>query len=204
MQKIIPLTIINMMKYIILAGILILILFFGVSYQKNNHSPTPVDVVTTAQSVLTALKNKDYATLQTLTSSAGLSINEEPRLDLTKVDITKDQVSNIPANTQKYLFGYADGSGEPIEITQAEYFNKYMYNHDYLVAPEVVVNKTLGSGNSINTIATDVGTRTFVTFYFKGFNPEYGGMDWTTMYLVFDLENGKYTLRGIAKDNWTI
>lgn len=202
----------------LVAGILFIIVpilafCLGIEYQKINSDilnseatvvPTPANLLNSAQQVLTALNTKDYTALEALVSSEGLSINEVPQLDLTTADIAKSDISHISSNPEIYLFGYADGSGEPIELTQAQYFTQYIYNHDYQNAPDIAVNVTVGNGNSINSIPMDVGTRNFVAFHFKGFNPDYGGMDWTTLYLVFDLENGKYTLRGIAKDNWTI
>ncbi len=170
--------------------------------EKSNESK---DVESVAKEVLLALKNKDYATLENLTSSQGLSWNEYPTLDLSKNDISKAEISNIPTNSQKYLFGYTDGKGDPINLTIAEYLSKWIYNADYLNADEIGINKILDGGtNSMNTILEKAGNRTVVAFYFKGFDPKFGGLDWTTLYLVFDLENDEYKLRGIAKNNWTI
>ncbi len=171
----------------------------------NNKNNEPEDVTSVAKSILVALKNKDYSALENLTSSQGLSWNEYPSLDLSKNDIVKAEISNIPTNSQKYLFGYTDGKGDPIHLTISEYLNKWIYNKDYLNADEVAVNKMLDGGtNNLNTIIKDAGNRIVVAFHFKGFDQKYEGMDWTTLYLVFDLENGKYKLRGIAKNNWTI
>jgi hypothetical protein len=201
----------------------ILAFYIGTQYQEikdsnsivapaQNHTPAvseknngPKDVTSVAKSVLVALKNKDYSTLENFTSSQGLSWNEYPSLDMSKSDIIKTEISNIPTNSQKYLFGYTDGKGDPINLTISEYLDKWIYNKDYLNADEIAVNKMLDGGtNSLNTIIKDAGNRTVVAFYFKGFDRKYEGMDWTTLYLVFDLENGEYKLRGIAKNNWTI
>lgn len=189
---------------------LVVVILLIVSYQNNISIPNKAnneskDVITVAKSVLIALKNKDYTSLENLASSQGLSWNEYPSLDLSKNDIVKTEISNIPTNSQKYLFGYTDGRGDPINLTISEYLNKWIYNQDYINADEVVINKVADGGtNSLNTIIKDAGDRTVVAFHFKGFDPKYEGMDWTTIYLVFDLENGEYKLRGIAKNNWTI
>ncbi len=166
--------------------------------------PKNEDVTAVSKKVLTALRNKDYAALEALSSSDGLVFEEYPNLDFTKSDITKERISDVPTDTQKRLFGYTDGKGDPIFLTTAEYVEKWIYNHDYLNAPETAVDKVLGSGNSLNTLMEKKGNRTMVAFHFEGFKPEFEGMDWTTLYLVFDIEGGEYKLRGIAKDNWTI
>jgi hypothetical protein len=163
-------------------------------------------VLATAREVIGSLSARDYQKLEGLVSSNGLSLNFYPQLDLVKNLIAKNDVSEIPNDTKIYLWGYTDGKGDPINLTRAQFLTTYIYSNsvDYLKAPDVAVNKTLGSGNSLNTIAKDVNGRTYVAFHFSGFDPKYGGMDWTTLYLVFDSVNGEYKLRGITKDNWTI
>jgi hypothetical protein len=179
--------------------------YVGIKYEESRQSypVTPV-VMTTAESVLVALKTKNYALLEKLTSSHGLSWNEWPSLDLSRVDVAKTDISKIPSDTNVYLFGYTDGKGDPINLTRSAYIDTWIYNRDYLNADEVGVNRVIGKGNSLDTILTDAGNRTVVAFHFKGFEPEFKGMDWTTLYLVFDFENDAYKLRGIAKNNWSI
>lgn len=161
-------------------------------------------VAATAKEVLGALAARDYQKLGGLVSEDGLSMDLYPRFSPVKNVIAKDDVSKIPAAAKTYLWGYTDGKGDAINLTAAEFINKYIYTHDYLKAPNVAVKKMLGSGNSLNTIDGDVAGRTYAAFNFSGFDPKYAGMDWTTIYLIFDSVNGEYKLRGIAKDNWTI
>lgn len=168
------------------------------------ETPKEEQLVAAGKEVLKAMTAKDFSMLATLTSSEGLSLNEIPNLDFSVSNLPQSQISQIPTDTETFMWGYTDGKGDEIELTRKEYFEKYLFNHDYLNAPVVAVNETLGRGNSLNTIIADSGERNFVAFHFAGFNPTYEGMDWTTLYLVFDLEGGKYKLRGIAKDNWTI
>ncbi len=151
--------------------------------------------------VLMVLKAGDYKTLEGLTSLGGLSWNENPQLDLTKSDISKDKVAGIPLDTKTYLFGYTDGKGDPIQLTIADYVKKWLYNRDYINAPEVALNEILEkSGNNINSLLEDSGSRAFIAYKFPGD----GGFDWGTIYLFFDMESGDYKLRGIAKNQWGI
>lgn len=168
------------------------------------ETPKEEQLVAAGKEVLKAMATKDFVMLATLTSTEGLSLNEIPNLDFSVSNLPQSEISQIPTDTQTFMWGYTDGQGLEIDITRKEYFEKYLFNHDYLNAPVIAVNETLGRGNSLNTIITDSDGRNFVAFHFAGFNPTYEGMDWTTLYLVFDFEDGKYKLRGIAKDNWTI
>jgi hypothetical protein len=198
----------------ILIVIILIALGYGAYYIYQNTpesvttEPAPQTkdqkVIAAAKEVLKALADKNYAKLASLTSTNGLSLNEVPSLDLTKSDVAKADVEKIPADTKITLWGYTDGQGAEIYLTKQEFIERYIYNNDYLSAPNVAVNNTLGNGNSINTILQDAAGRDLAAFHFTGFNPEYEGMDWTTIYIIFDQENGEYKVRGIAKDNWTI
>lgn len=174
----------------------------------NNTTNATSDekVLATANEVLGALKARDYQKLESLVSEDGLTLNYFPALDFAHNLIAKNEVSTIPTDTKEYFWGYTDGKGDLINLTRAGFITKYIYTGsiDYSNAPDVAVNKILGTGNSLNTIDKDVNGRTYVAFHFSGFDPKYSGMDWTTMYLVFDSVNGEYKLRAITKDNWTI
>jgi hypothetical protein len=201
----------------IIVGVIILIAIGGIFVYKNQKTALPkIDATTpltdeqkvtaTAQEVIEALTSRNYSKLEDLVSSAGLSLNNVPHFDSVKNLIAKNDVSDIGTDTQTYLWGYTDGQGAPINLNRGQFLTTYIYKGDidYTKAPNVVVNKILGTGNSINSINTDTSGRMFIAFHFPGFDPQYEGMDWTTLYLIFDSEGGEYRLRGIAKDNWTI
>ncbi len=203
--------------------IIILAIFGGYMYAQNKNltssvkpevsvSPTPSSgavnrdqkVMTVARQVLATLAARNYTQLEDLVSPNGLSLSAYPNLTLTKSDVAQKDVSEIPKNTKVYFWGYTDGKGDPINLTIADFVNKYIYTHDYQKAPNIGVNKKIGQGNSTNSIDTDSAGRVFVAFNFAGFDERYSGMDWTTIYLVFDQVGDEYKLRAIAKDNWTI
>lgn len=161
-------------------------------------------VLAISREVISTLSSRNYQKLEELVSPNGLSLAIYPQIDFQNNLIAKNDISEIPVDKKNYLWGYTDGRGDPINLTREEFITKWIYNNsvDYLKAPDVAVNKKLGGGNSINTIGED--GRTYAAFNFSGFDPKYVGMDWTTLYLVFDSVNGEYKLRAIAKDNWTI
>lgn len=166
--------------------------------------PKPSDLTDAGNAVLHALKSADYKKLEALTSASGLSLNLYPNLNLEKSTLAKDAVSDISIDSTQHMWGYTDGKGDEIVMTTAQFIRRYIYTADYLNAEQVATGKTLGSGNSMNTILIDAGDRAVIAYHFSGFDPKYAGIDWTTLYLIFENENGSYKLRGIAKDNWTI
>lgn len=43
-----------------------------------------------------------------------------------------------------------------------------------------------------------------VEYYFSGFDPEYEGIDWRSLRLVFEQYEGSWKLVGIINNQWTI
>src|SRR5690606_8352268 len=105
---------------------------------------------------------------------------------------------------KEFLWGYYDGSGEPIKLSVSSYFDKFVYDRDFLNAPQQQVNIILGQGNSLNNMKELYPSSDFTEFYFPGFKPEYGGMDWVSLRLVFKKEKSKAYLLAIIHDQWTI
>ena len=62
----------------------------------------------------------------------------------------------------------------------------------------------IGQGNSLNNIREFYPGSYFVEYHFSGFDPQYAGMDWQSLRLVFLEEDGVWLLVGIVHDQWTI
>lgn len=106
--------------------------------------------------------------------------------------------------SKKLLWGHYDGSGTPISLTLDEYFDKFVYDADFMTAPEKAVNTILGQGNTVNNIKDVYPGSHFTEFYFPGTDPRYGGMDWRSLRLVFKKAGDEFYLVGIVHDQWTI
>jgi hypothetical protein len=65
-------------------------------------------------------------------------------------------------------------------------------------------NQVNERGNNINNIADIYEGKQRVEFYFPGFDPQYEGMDWKSLTLVFDQVKGQRELIGVIHNQWTI
>ncbi len=104
----------------------------------------------------------------------------------------------------KLVWGSFDGSGEIIQLTIEEYFNRFVYNADFINAEKKSINKMIGSGNTINNLESIYNGCDYTESYFSGFDKQFEGMDWCCLRLVFKKYNDKYYLVGIVHDQWTI
>lgn len=183
------------------------------TFSKDNIANKPSidtlandEILTTiATEVLIALKAKDYKafaayfhpTDSVLFSPYGF-IDVKTCRKLTKAAFLK-----LVEERNLVNWGSYDGSGEPIRLTTQQYLEKFVYNADYLNAEKKAFNQVIGKGNSLNNLAEIYPRHPFMEYHFTGFDEKYGGMDWTSLRLVFKQYQSNYYLVAIIHDQWT-
>jgi hypothetical protein len=103
-----------------------------------------------------------------------------------------------------YLWGTKDGSGDPITGDFTSYYSDYVYTSDFVNCDIIGINTSIGTGNTMNNLTTSYPGASFVEFHFTGFDPQYGGMDWQSLTLVFEYDSGYWYLIGVIHGQWTI
>jgi hypothetical protein len=117
---------------------------------------------------------------------------------------TEGELDGIMQSSQVYTWGAFDGTGDPIDKNFSDYYDRFIYDADF-ANPEIIGNNTVvGSGNTLINIDNVYPAGSFVEFHFSGFDPQYEGMDWRSLRLVFQEDAGLWKLVGIVHDEWTI
>lgn len=169
--------------------------------------PTNSDslVFMASRQVLTMLKNKEFIQLSQLFHPLyGVRFSPYGFIDTTNNKVlSPDQFLQAIANKNLIHWGYYDGSGDSILLTAAQYFNKFIYNADFLNAEKTGLNKRIGFGNSLDNLKLIYPDCNYTESHFSGFDKKYAGMDWTSLKLVFKFYQGKNYLVGIVHDQWT-
>lgn len=162
-------------------------------------------LLSAAYDVLATLKTQDFTALASLVHpTKGLrltpysTVNPSSDLVLTGNELNKSKEKN-----DKRVWGLRDGNGLPIELSLVEYFQKYVYNADYISAPMLGVNTVFSSGNSLENVAESYPEGVFVEFYFPGIEAKNGGFDWCGLKLVFETVSKEYRLVGLIHSEWT-
>lgn len=173
------------------------------SYQKEE----PLDAQETAKIVISLLKNKNLNTMAKLVHpEKGLRfspyVNVNPS---TNRKLTTEEVRTAFEGDTIYYWGIYDGSGEPINFTFEKYYNRFVYGRDFAASTEISISTTelRTYGNIIDNTFDIYPGATVVQYYLPGTNPEYGGMDWQSLRLVFEKEGETWYLVGIIHDEWT-
>ena len=113
------------------------------------------------------------------------------------------QLIKFTKTQQKIHWGLYDGTGAPIDLTVSKYFDKFVYDADFLKAKKISTIEMTGKGTSFEKLQQIYPDLHFTEFYFPGFTAKYDGMDWKSLKLIFKKDNGRYFLVGIIHGQWT-
>jgi len=163
-------------------------------------------LLSAATNVVTALSTQDMATLSTYVHpTSGVRFSPYSYVDTAvHLNFNATAISTLLSDTTLYTWGTFDGSGDPIIFKFSDYFDAFVYDEDYLNPHMIGMNNFIGSGNSLNNVSTVYPGSSFVEFHFTGFDPQYQGIDWSSLILVFENVSGNWKLVGIIHSQWTI
>lgn len=113
------------------------------------------------------------------------------------------EIENFFNDQDVYIWGIYDGIGDDISLTPSQYYEKFIYTNDFKNAEEIGYNRVLSMGNMIENQFEVYDNAIVVEYYFSGFNPDYEGMDWRSLRLVFQQYQSDWKLVGIIHNQWT-
>ena len=172
---------------------------------QTEISPTLLTLEEAAEKVVDALAEKDLAAVaEFVHPEQGVRFSPYTYVEESHQVFAAGELIGLVGSDETYLWGYFDGTGDPIELTFDDYYERFIYSADFANPEAMAVNEELGFGNTINNIADFYPGSSFVEFHFSGFVEDYGGMDWVSLRLVFIEEDGSWFLVGIVHDQWTI
>ena len=154
--------------------------------------------------VLNYLKNRNFKQLASLVhEDKGVTFSPYAFVEKQAVKFTAAQLKTLKL-TDKFQWGYYDGSGEPMDLNVGDYFKKFVFDQDFTRAPETGLNRLVKTGNTISNLDKAFPGARFIEYHFPGFNPQYEGIDWVSLRLVFEEVKGQLMLVGVVHDAWTI
>jgi outer membrane murein-binding lipoprotein Lpp len=163
-------------------------------------------ILDTALDVIGLIKDQDMTALAThVHPDKGVRFSPYAYVNVQNdLVFTAQQVTTLLQNNQVYNWGEYDGSGDPIQLNFSDYYDRFIYDQDF-ANPHMIGNHVvIGTGNTINNIDQVYSAGTFIEFHFSGFDPQYAGMDWRSLNLVFEEVSGTWYLVGIVHNEWTI
>lgn len=162
------------------------------------------EISTLHKNILNLIRNKNFKELSKY-AHPQKGIRFSPYFYVVKRDLVfnASQIANFDSDKNKYVWGVFDGSGFDIEYTPAEYFDKFVYDKDFVKVGTISYNKTQGIGLTIENQFEVYPNSTIVEYYYHG-SGQYAGWEWASLRMVFEKHNGKWYLVGIIHEEWTI
>ncbi len=167
--------------------------------------PEPLTLDETAYEVINALAARDLEKVaEFVHPEKGLRFSPYTYVENDHQVFMPAELPGLVGSDQVYLWGFYDGTGDPIELTFDAYYEQFVYSADFANPEEMAVNEELGWSSMINNISEYYPGSSFVEYHFSGFEEDYAGMDWVSLRLVFLEEDGNWFLVGVVHDQWTI
>jgi hypothetical protein len=161
-------------------------------------------VLDRASEVIQTLQTQDMVALSSyIHPTDGVRFSPYAYVKDTDQVFSSSEVASILADSSVYTWGAYSGTGEPINLSFPEYYSKFIYDQDFAEAPEMSLNHRLSVSNSIDNSSEFYPHAKIVEYYFPGFDPQYSGMDWRSLRLVFSKFNDIWYLVGVIHDEWT-
>ena len=152
------------------------------------------------------IADADFAGLAQLVHPAkGLRFSPYGYVDVANdLVFTAAEVSGFSADTTLRTWGSFDGTGLPIVMAFAAYYDRFVYDQDFTNPQFIGINSIIGRGNTLINLDDVYPNAAFIEFHFSSIDPQYEGMDWRSLRLVFEEQGGQWLLVGIIHDEWTI
>ncbi len=173
--------------------------------QEGPMTVDPTNRESVAAGILDAFARQDWPMLSTFVAPTGVRFTP-----FTYVNVDSDRtfsptdIASFGADQTVKTWGVQEGSGEPIALTNMQYFVRYVWDHDYRQAQDVRWNHVQDRGSMIDNVQDVYPGATTVEYNFPGFDPQYGGLDWRSLRLVLAQgDDGNWVLHSAIHDEWT-
>lgn len=151
---------------------------------------------------INALANKDYEELSNLTHPLyGIRFTPYTNIDIENdLVFSKDEILEFKNSDIKYEWGFIGESNKIIELSPNEYFDKYVYDKDYINAEEVGYNEIISSTGFLENQFGIYHNSIIIEYYFSILDPY--NSDWRSLRIVFQEHKGEWYIAGLIHFEW--
>jgi len=181
---------------------------FGGSPREHSHEDSTQNaaLATLAYSVLEYIRDDDFTALSSVVHpELGVVFSPYTTIDLsTDRQFSVSQIAALGSDNTRYIWGVHNGTGEPIEMTPAEYIEVYIPAETYIEASIVGINQVIRSGNALENIKVVFPDVRFVDFHLPGEESDtQSDNTWSSLRLGFEEYDGSLWLIAIVHSQWT-
>lgn len=121
------------------------------------------------------------------------------------VVLSQDQVRSLWTDPTIRRWGYAEGSGDPIEMSSAAYAERYVLDRDFSQTMSVSINDDQAAGTTSNNAAEVYPQATRVEYFVDPsvIDPRRVN-EWAALRLVLEKQGGCWVLIAVIHDAWSV
>jgi len=194
---------------ILIAGMIYTFTGFSIfgAYQRKTvaiDEAESADMTMLAYRVLEYIKDEDFTALSHIVHpDYGVVFSPYATINLsTDRRFSVEQIAMLGSDNDTYVWGIYNGSGEPIELTPAEYFEKFVSAADFINAPIIGINHIIRSGNALENITDIFPGVNFIDFHIPG-GESADELSWSSLRLGFEEYDGYFHLIVVIYSTWT-
>jgi hypothetical protein len=194
---------------LVIVGILLSLAAAGCTAERGDRtaSTTPsTDLTDAAHQVVSAFRTEDGERLARLVHpKKGVRFSPYAYVEVVEDQVfSSTQMARFWRDPQTYRWGVADGTGDPIELTPAQYAERFVMDRDFGHPTSIAIDRDRAYGNTVNNAAEVYPQARRVEFYVAP-GPGQGqpAFDWAALRLVFEQLDGAWYLVGVIHDQWT-
>ena len=163
----------------------------------------PTLLTAMAADVAQILQNEDMAALSALAHPTdGIRFSPYTWVENNHQVFSAAALPNLLSDNSVYFWGIEDGTGDNIDKTPQEYFDRFVTARDFTSPDDIQYNTVVARGSLLNNIPTFYPNAIFVEFYVEG-TAQFGGLDWRSQYIVMEEYNGDWYVVAIVNGEWT-
>ena len=150
------------------------------------------------------LRNHDLVTIAEI-AHPKKGVRFAPQSFLSEADLifSAEEVANLWDDPVIYQWGYSMGEGAPLLMTFQDYYEQFVYSADYLFADRIGYGITVSHATTVENSLEIYPDATMIEYHFDGFNPQYEGLDWRTLRLLFEEDGDNYYLVAVIFSAWS-
>ena len=172
---------------------------FGAGSEERSHSvkKNNQELISLALRAVDNIKHNDFQALsQIVHPELGVVFSPYATITLTTNKcFPAEHIALFGTDSKLYVWGVYAGSGEPIELTVADYFAEFVFDRDYTAATVIGVNQIIKSGNALENIADVLPDVKFIDFHIPGSEKDSAeDYDWSSLRLGFEEFEGSLWL----------
>ncbi len=154
-----------------------------------------------SRAVVGALSRRDMRGLARLVHpTRGVRFSPSPSVSESDAILRRAELVSAWRDRRPDVWGETE-AGE-INVTFQQYFAEYVYARDFARVGQVSYNRPRSHGNNSNTLRDNYPQAILVEYHSPGRDPRFDGMDWQSLWLVFERAGREWFLVGIAHDEW--